>query len=70
MSEPDRDQLAHSSVPAEEMCSAPNAATRAVLAEYAEMLADPQKYRRYDSFAELLKEIPDENDKAVPSGQF
>ena len=53
--------VSHNGIPFEIRRYTPNAATRAVLAEYAEMLADPQKYRRYDSFADLLKEVLDED---------
>ncbi|MBR3738730.1 MAG: type II toxin-antitoxin system RelB/DinJ family antitoxin [Eubacterium sp.] len=35
----------------------PNAQTRAALAEYAEMKSNPEKYKRYGSFDELLDEV-------------
>lgn len=35
----------------------PNAATAAALDEYAEMRADPQKYKRYASFRDAMKEV-------------
>lgn len=35
----------------------PNGTTRAALAEYEEMKKDPVEYRRFDSFAEALKEV-------------
>lgn len=38
----------------------PNAETRAALAEYKEMKNDPNKYKRYDSFDELMLEVDDE----------
>lgn len=37
-----------------------NSTTKAALAEYDEMKKNPSKYKRYDSFAEILKEV--END--------
>lgn len=35
----------------------PNAATRAALAEYAAMRNNPEQYKRYDSFSELMSEV-------------
>ena len=35
----------------------PNEETEAALAEYEEMKNDPQKYKRYHSFDEVLKEV-------------
>lgn len=35
----------------------PNAQTRAALAEYAQMKSNPEKYKRYGSFDELLDEV-------------
>lgn len=37
-----------------------NAETRKALAEYNEMKAHPEKYKRYPHFSELLKDIEDE----------
>ena len=34
-----------------------NAETRAALAEYEEMKAHPEKYKRYHSFAEVLEDV-------------
>ena len=38
----------------------PNAETRAALAEYEEMKTDKEKYKRYNSFSDLLNEVLDE----------
>ena len=35
----------------------PNAETRAALAEYEEMKAHPERYKRYSSFDELMNEV-------------
>ena len=37
--------------------AAPNAETRAALAEYEEMKNNPQKYKRYNSFESLMDEV-------------
>lgn len=37
----------------------PNSETLAALNEYQAMKADPQKYKRYDSFSDLLDEVVD-----------
>ena len=37
--------------------TAPNAETRAALAEYDEMKTHPEKYKRYHSFAEVLEDV-------------
>ncbi len=36
-----------------------NAETQEALAEYEEMKAHPEKYKRYESFSDLLKDIND-----------
>lgn len=41
----------------------PNAETRAALAEYEEMKNDPNKYKRYDTFEELMQEVDDQCSK-------
>lgn len=38
----------------------PNAETRAALAEYEAMKTDKEKYKRYNSFSDLLDEVLDE----------
>ena len=35
----------------------PNTGTVAALAEYEKMLSDPENYKRYDTFAELVDEV-------------
>ena len=35
----------------------PNVRTAAALAEYEKMLSDPENYKRYDTFAELVDEV-------------
>ena len=37
-----------------------NAETRAALAEYEEMKTHPEKYKRYHSFADLMKDVDNE----------
>ena len=37
--------------------AAPNAETRAALAEYEEMKNNPQKYKRYNSFESFMDEV-------------
>ena len=44
-------------IPFEVKRAAPNAETEAALAEYSEMLSNPEAYKRYDSFDELMTEV-------------
>ena len=44
-------------IPFEVKRSAPNAATRAALAEYEEMKRNPAAYKRYDTFADAMREV-------------
>ena len=44
--------------------TAPNAETRVALAEYEEMKAYPEKYKRYHSFAEVLNDVERTLDEA------
>ncbi|WP_288311055.1 hypothetical protein [uncultured Acidaminococcus sp.] len=44
--------------------TAPNAETRAALAEYDEMKTHPEKYKRYHSFAEVLEDVEKKLDEA------
>ena len=53
--------VSYNGIPFEVVRYTPNRTTRAALAEYAEMLANPEKYKRYDSFADLLGEVLDED---------
>ena len=47
-------------IPFEVRRNAFNAETRAALAEYEEMKAHPEKYKRYHSFADLVKDVDNE----------
>lgn len=44
-------------IPFEIRMDVPNADTRAALMEYEQMKKDKEKYKRYSSFDEILKEI-------------
>lgn len=44
-------------IPFEVKRMVPNDETKAALAEYDEMKNNPNKYKRYDSFDDLLKEV-------------
>ncbi|MBQ7699658.1 MAG: type II toxin-antitoxin system RelB/DinJ family antitoxin [Clostridia bacterium] len=47
----------HDGIPFEVKRNVPNSTTRAALAEYEEMKNNPEKYKRYSSFDELLSEV-------------
>ena len=47
----------HDGIPFEVKRNVHNAKTRAALAEYEEMKNNPEKYKRYSSFDELLSEV-------------
>ena len=47
----------HDGIPFDIRRTRPNAETREALAEYAEMKAHPEKYKRYRSFAELVEDV-------------
>ena len=47
----------HDGIPFEVKRFTPNAETRAALAEYDEMKKNPGKYKRYDSFDDLMTEV-------------
>ncbi len=47
-------------IPFELTTEVPNAATAAALNEYHEMLTNPNKYKRYSSFKEVLKEVSED----------
>ena len=51
-----RSAVSHDGIPFE-VKRTPNAETKAALAEYEEMKKNPEKYKRYDSFAELMDEV-------------
>lgn len=44
-------------IPFEIRRNIPNTTTKLALAEYEEMKNNPEKYKRYDSFADALKEV-------------
>lgn len=50
----------HDGIPFDVRRMRPNAETRKALAEYAEMKAHPEKYKRYRSFAELAEDVAHE----------
>lgn len=52
-----RSAISHDGIPFEVKRQAPNAETKAVLDEYEEMKKNPEKYKRYDSFDEILDEV-------------
>lgn len=52
-----RSAINHNGIPFEVKRPTPNAETRAALDEYAEMKANPDKYKRYGSFDEVLDEV-------------
>ena len=47
----------NSAVENQEIPLIPNEETRLALAEYEEMRNNPEKYKRYDSVSEMMKEI-------------
>lgn len=49
--------VSHDGIPFEVKRIAPNAETRAALAEYDEMKKDPGSYKRYSSFDALMDEV-------------
>lgn len=52
-----RSAINHNGIPFEVKRVAPNAETRAALDEYEEMRKNPDKYKRYESFDEILDEV-------------
>lgn len=52
-----RSAVEHDGIPFEIKRLQPNAETRAALDEYEEMKKNPDKYKRYESFDELLNEV-------------
>lgn len=52
-----RSAISHDGIPFEVKRQAPNAETKTVLDEYEEMKKNPEKYKRYDSFDEILDEV-------------
>lgn len=49
--------VSHDGIPFEVKRTVPNAETRAALAEYGEMKRNPDSYKRYKSFADLMDEV-------------
>ena len=47
----------HDGIPFEVKRIAPNAETKAALAEYDQMKLHPENYKRYDSFDDLMNEV-------------
>lgn len=47
----------HDGIPFEVKRMSPNAETKAALAEYDQMKLHPEKYKRYDSFDDLMNEV-------------
>lgn len=52
-----RSAINHNGIPFEVKRPVPNAETRAALDEYEEMKRNPDSYKRYDSFDEVLNEV-------------
>ncbi len=52
-----RSAINHNGIPFEVKRLTPNVETRAALDEYAEMKKNPNKYKRYESFDEILEEV-------------
>lgn len=50
----------HDGIPFEVRRIRPNSETRKALAEYDEMKAHPEKYKRYHTFAELVEDVDNE----------
>lgn len=52
-----RSAISHNGIPFEVKRVTPNAETKAALDEYEEMKKNPDKYKRYESFDEILDEV-------------
>ena len=52
-----RSAVNHNGIPFEIRRPTPNAETRAALNEYEEMKKNPERYKRYESFDEILNEV-------------
>lgn len=55
-----RSAINHDGIPFEVKRPSPNAETRAALAEYEEMKKNPDSYKRYESFDDVLNEVLDD----------
>ena len=49
--------VSHDGIPFEVKRAVPNEQTKAALAEYDDMKNHPEKYKRYDSFDDLMNEV-------------
>lgn len=49
--------VSHDGIPFEVKRHTPNAETRAALAEYEEMKKNPESYKRYSSFDDMMDEV-------------
>ena len=52
-----RSAIIHDGIPFEIKRQIPNAETKAALDEYEEMKKNPEKYRHYKSFDEMINEV-------------
>lgn len=52
-----RSAIMHNGIPFEVKRQTPNEETKAALSEYEEMKKNPENYKRYDSFDEILDEV-------------
>lgn len=52
-----RSSISHNGIPFEVKRPTPNAETKAALEEFEEMKKNSDKYKRYDSFDEILDEV-------------
>lgn len=52
-----RSAVNHDGIPFEVKRTTPNAETRAALAEYEEMKKNPERYKHYSSFEDLMDEV-------------
>ncbi len=61
-----RQSIREQRIPFEVRAKVPNAETRAAIAEMKDMEAHPEKYKRYASFGELMREVfPDASGSSV-----
>ena len=56
-----RSAVSHQGIPFEVKRVTPNDVTKLALAEYEDMKTTPERYKRYNTFAELLDEVNDES---------
>ena len=53
--------VSHDGIPFEVKRMVPNSETKAALAEYEEIKRNPSKYKRYDSFSDLMDEVSEDS---------